>query len=510
MGIAPGQSAPSGQYIYPYTASGSQGVAHTQTDWTTATLTSVMKTPVVASYSNAQDNLNSQVIMPIATNAAGIESHSTSLNNHENRITVLENHDQIAQYGSNATWTKPSPPPTFSWVHHRLVAIGGAGGVAKPGTGSNSTAIGGGQGGYNDVTLLDAAVPSTMAIVVGSGGRGPITKQADDSFVRTDSSSLGSAWRTDSGSSSARIWAHAVEAIPMAQNTAANGNWHTYNNSYLADNVIVTAQLHAPSASSATDNITAIYLAAPATYSGSTKLVGFGVTTGSGCAIWTQVNSPSSPYRPTGLQTGQAAVVTSTTNVPNTAQISLSRVGNVFTAYVNGVSILSWTDSSNTVPTGATNRHFCNGFAGTNTTINSTSSVGGGGPGGTTTHTATPTPASNGTGNVSTITAYGGNGYDATQVPPLSAGVGGSGYLSNGGTAGTTSIGGNGQGVPAGQIGPGGGGGGAGNASSQIGCTGGDGGYPGGGGGAGSNANGFLGDGGFGAAGEAWVISSIT
>ncbi|HMH58986.1 MAG TPA: hypothetical protein VK537_07375, partial [Galbitalea sp.] len=87
-----------------------------------------------------------------------------------------------------------------------------------------------------------------------------------------------------------------------------------------------------------------------------TVVVAFGGNTSTGCGLITQVNAPSAPYIANGAGTGQAVVANSSTPFTNTSLIALSRVGNVFTGYIDGAEVVSWTDTGNSVPTGTGNR----------------------------------------------------------------------------------------------------------------------------------------------------------
>jgi hypothetical protein len=181
-----------------------------------------------------------------------------------------------------------------------------------------------------------------------------------DDFQRTNNANLGANWRVDSGTVSPQILNNAAECGNMGANSGENGMWATWvGGGLLTDNYVVQAQLTTPTIAEATDNYTGVYVAAPNTYGSGTKLVCFAGDTAAGCEIFTQTNAPSSPYLGNGAGTGQT-VVANNSSAPftNSALIALSRVGNVFTGYINGVSVVTWTDTGNTVPTGSGNRRW--------------------------------------------------------------------------------------------------------------------------------------------------------
>lgn len=538
MGLAPGQPNPSGQYYYPYGgASGSQSVAHQQ-DWTTATLQSVMKTPVISSFSTAQSTHQTNVTGPINTNTIQISNSGTTVTNHENRILKLENGDQIAIYYSSDTWHKPGG---FSY-HKVAMVAGGGGGQGGQWTGSQYGGQGGGQGGwYKQVYAVASLTSSAYTVTVGAGGLGAYTSYFDN-FARANSVSLGSNWRTDSGTVSGQIINQGVESYTQPANVGENGMWHTYvGGEMVSDNYYVDATIVAPSVALASNNFTGIGVALPTSFSGATKSVWFVGSTGSGCKIITQVNNVSAPYIASGSQTGQASVATSGTNITTSCTMRIMRVGNVFTAYINtgsgwGAALMTWTDSSNTVPTGAGNRHFGLLVEGNHPTFNNefhsptindiqavdidgtpgTSSVftdgtltitAGGGAAGSVYNAGSSAPAARGSGTETSLNAGGGTGGNGTTYT-TTATAGGAGLNAAGGAVVTTAgqHGNDGVNTPPASYGPAGGGSGGGGSATLSGA-GGSGGYPGAGGGGGGGGP-KPGPGGIGSNGLIWVVSS--
>lgn len=540
---APNQAPPVGDYVFAYGPKSNYGgqpsdgqttgVKGVQTDWTTTTIQNMLKGTPIARFTNAQNAHQSNVLQPINENATHLTSSSQTLSNHENRITKLENGQLIAVYYSNDTWHKPSGYST-----HKVICVGGSGGgLGGENTGSDYGGQGGGMGGWQVTTFADAALTlSSYAITVGTQGVGGLAYYSDD-FGRANSSSLGPNWRIDSGTYSPQIISDAAEAETDTGGAGRNGQWATYISEMLCDDVTVQATVIAPSIPEATDNGTSVYLAAPSTYSAASKVVVFVASTGSGSGMITQTNAPVSPYAASGTQTGQAVVATSTTNVAHGQTISLTRRGNVFTGAINGTVVCTWTDTGNTVPTGAGNRHFgfvvegnypafqndyhspaidqviatnLDGTAGTASSFtgtDGTSVVGGGGPPGSVYNASGP--ASPGTGNTSTVNSGGGTGGSPTSIAGT---AGGNGVNSTGGAGATTGgLGGaDGTNLPAGSYGPAAGGGGGASSPTGAGGQGGAGGYPGGGGGGGGGciSSQTPGGGGGGNAGMVWVISS--
>ncbi|MRH86009.1 hypothetical protein GFY24_00765 [Nocardia sp. SYP-A9097] len=202
------------------------------------------------------------------------------------------------------------------------------------------------------VPPMQAAASMPVPVVVGG-------RSYSDDFNRADSSTLGSNWRVDMNSQPKIVTNRALMKT-MGNGDGRAGNWASYqggtNTGKLAtDNYGVKAQLISPG-SIASDNLTCIVLAVADTFGSGTSCL-FGVTTGSGCAIITQAGSPPGSGVGSG-GSGQTIQVSTSTNIAVTDLIELRRVGNVFTAYRNGTSLLTWTDSSNIVSSGSTNRRF--------------------------------------------------------------------------------------------------------------------------------------------------------
>ncbi|WP_051193881.1 hypothetical protein [Nocardia jiangxiensis] len=541
---APDQGAPLGDYIFAYgpeanygtQSSNGQtaGVKGVQSDWTTTTIQNMLKGTPIASFTNAQNVHQSNVLQPIADNATHLTSSSLTLANHENRITKLENGQLIAVYYVNDVWHKPTGYST-----HKVICIAGSGGgMGGEDSGPEYGGQGGGMGGWQETTFNDSDLSlSSYAVTIGIQGIGAYAYYYDD-FGRANSTSLGANWRIDSGSNSPQIISNTAEARTDSGGAGENGQWATYvGGEMLCDDVTIEAVVVAPSIPEATDNVTCVYFPAPTTYSSSSKIVVFGASTGSGSGMMTQVNAPVSPYSAEGTLSGQTVVAQSSTSVAHGQTISLTRRGNVFTGKINGVTVCTWTDTGSTVPTGAGNRHFgfitegnypvfqndfhspaidtitainLDGTAGTASSFtgtDGTSVVAGGGPPGSVYNAGGP--ASPGTGNTSTYNAGGGTGGSPTSIPGT---AGGNGANATGGAGATTDglSGSDGTNLPTGSYGPAaGGGGGAGSASGEGG-QGGSGGYPGGagGGGGGCIPGETPGGGGGGNAGMVWVIST--
>lgn len=265
---------------------------------------------------------------------------------------------RIDIFNRSATWTKPTGMTTAS-----VMTVGSGGGGAQGGTQFNSSGAaggGGGQGGYSFTSAIPtASLPSTAAVVVpigGSGGGGAATVRYSDDFERANSISLGGSWRTDSGSQSAQVANGMAECFVPSNYVGETGTWNTWSNPLLTDNYVIQAQLATPSYQLATNNYTGIYCAAATTYGSSSLLVAFVGDTSGGCGLITQANAPSGPWIANGSQTGQTIVANSSTPFTTSSQIALTRNGNVFTGWINGTAVVTWTDTANTVPTGAGNR----------------------------------------------------------------------------------------------------------------------------------------------------------
>lgn len=184
-----------------------------------------------------------------------------------------------------------------------------------------------------------------------------------DNFNRTNASSLGTDWRVDRNSQP-KIDTNRAVMKTMGNGDGRAGNWVSYqggsnSGKFATDNYGVRAQLIAPVGNTASDNMTALVLAVADTF-GAAMMCYFVVTTANGCAIYTQSGLPPTSGITTG-QTGQTQRAVTVTSIAVTDLIEFQRVGNVFTAYRNSVSFLTWTDTGNLVSTGATNRRW--GFA---------------------------------------------------------------------------------------------------------------------------------------------------
>jgi len=259
-------------------------------------------------------------------------------------------------YNTPGTWTAAPAATTVD-----LALMAASGGSAQGGMGTTGAAGGaGGAGGYSVFTgIAVSGLPSSCAVDVGVGGTGGQNAVTSDqtTFVEANTTNLGSVWRIDSGTASPQVLNDAAEAAPMSSGSGENGMWATrIGTALLSDDYIIQAQLTAPTNSEATNNYSGVYVAAPVTYGAGTKLVVFAGNTGSGCGLFTQTNAPAAPYIANGAQTGQTVVASIATPFTNTSLIALGRVGNVFTGYIDGAAIVTWTDTGNTVPTGSGDR----------------------------------------------------------------------------------------------------------------------------------------------------------
>lgn len=83
---------------------------------------------------------------------------------------------QVFVYTTNATWVKPAGAKMarIMLVGGGGGGAGGAGGDGNYGVNTNISVPGGGGGGYTFATLIDTDIPSSAAIVVGTGGAGGI------------------------------------------------------------------------------------------------------------------------------------------------------------------------------------------------------------------------------------------------------------------------------------------------------------------------------------------------
>lgn len=186
-----------------------------------------------------------------------------------------------------------------------------------------------------------------------------------DTLNRANGSTLGSNWAV-SHNSGCQIISNAAHARTASSNTGRQGGWNAYQGAEFSDsgrlytdNWRIKAQLKAPSTAAATNNFTVIGVTHDTWNQTGINKIYLIVSTGNGSAIVTQSGSLNAAGISSG-QSGQTNVITVATNVANTDLIEFERVGNVFTAYKNGATWgLSWTDASNTVPTGSSFRKPC-------------------------------------------------------------------------------------------------------------------------------------------------------
>lgn len=181
-------------------------------------------------------------------------------------------------------------------------------------------------------------------------------KSYTDDFNRANASTLGSNWRVDVNSQPQISSNHAQFKVP-ANGDGRAGNWVSYSAGLLSsDNYGVKFQLASPSGNLATNNFTGGVLAVGDSFGSGTMCYGL-VSTGSGCLIVTQSGTPITSGISSG-QTGQTSRATTGTNAAVTDLFEFRRAGNVFTLLQNGSSLLTWTDTGNTVSSGATYRRF--------------------------------------------------------------------------------------------------------------------------------------------------------
>ncbi|MFC9874893.1 DUF7257 domain-containing protein [Nocardia salmonicida] len=185
-----------------------------------------------------------------------------------------------------------------------------------------------------------------------------------DDLNRADASTLGANWRVDRNASPRLVGNKAVmKAQAFGEGRA--GCWTSYQGGanagrLVTDSYRVTAQLIAPGGTVADNNFTGIVCAVADTF-GAAMMLYFIVSTATGCALYTQSGLPPASGIST-LQTGQTQRAVTSTNIALTDQIELRRTivtgQSVFTGYRNGVAMsgLSWTDTSNLVASGSTNR----------------------------------------------------------------------------------------------------------------------------------------------------------
>ncbi|MFD3748312.1 hypothetical protein [Nocardia sp. NPDC058633] len=204
---------------------------------------------------------------------------------------------------------------------------------------------------------------SVAAAAAGSGAASAtvaVGYRYSDDFNRADNASLGANWRVDRNGSP-RISTNRAQMKTMSSG-GRQGCWAsrqgegTQDSRFATDNYSVEVQFIAPIGNLASDNMTGVILAVADTF-GAGVMCYFVATTANGCAIYTQSGLPPTTGISTG-QTGQTQRAVTATNAAVTDLFRFQRVGNVFTLYRNGSSFLSWTDASNVVSSGATNRRW--------------------------------------------------------------------------------------------------------------------------------------------------------
>lgn len=134
---------------------------------------------VRASWAGAQSQFHNNVESKFVALEDELIGSGTVLSDHENRITVLESGNVIAEFFDNDIWTKPQinqdPDPPANYYRHEFIGIGGGGAGRSPttrgfGSSSGTDTYGGGQGGYGSQSHLNADVDATVTVVIGTPG----------------------------------------------------------------------------------------------------------------------------------------------------------------------------------------------------------------------------------------------------------------------------------------------------------------------------------------------------
>lgn len=193
-----------------------------------------------------------------------------------------------------------------------------------------------------------------------------------DTLNRANGSTLGSNWAV-SHNSGCQLISNAAQARTAASNTGRQGGWNAYQGAEFSDSgrlytdsYRIKAQLKASATAGAADNCTVIGFSHDTWNQAGINKVYLQVATGTlsggvACAITTH----SGTMNAAGVCSGQAGhtIRASTgTVIANTDLIEFERVfsgsASVFNAYKNGsgTPFLTWNDSGNLVPSGATFR----------------------------------------------------------------------------------------------------------------------------------------------------------
>ncbi|WP_433658006.1 hypothetical protein ACQPW1_39625 [Nocardia sp. CA-128927] len=243
------------------------------------------------------------------------------------------------------------------------VGLGAGTATLTPGALIAAAATGGG--------LASAAVAVAAKFVAAATGGGTATVlqrvgyRYSDPFNRANAATLGPDWRLDRNTQF-KIDTNRAQMKTMGNGDGRSGCWVSYQGGGTAagrfgtDNYGVKTQLIAPVGNLATDNFTGIVLAVADTFGAGTMCYAI-VSTGLGCAIYTQAGLPPTSGVSTG-QTGQQNRAVSENSILATDLIEFRRLpaaaGTVFTLYRNGAMFLSWPDTDNAVSSGPTNRRW--------------------------------------------------------------------------------------------------------------------------------------------------------
>ncbi|WP_280441181.1 DUF7257 domain-containing protein [Nocardia brasiliensis] len=246
------------------------------------------------------------------------------------------------------------------------VAIAAGAGTATltPGALIAATANGGGV-----ATVANTVTPVVSAAALGGGVASAavlVGYRWSDAFNRVNAATLGPDWRLDRNAQP-KIDTFRAQMKTMASGDGRSGNWVSWQGGggaaagrFGTDRYAVKAQLIAPVGNAATDNFTGVILAVADTFGAGTMCYVV-VSTGLGCAIYTQAGLPPTSGVSTG-QTGQAQQAVTATNIVTTDLIEFRRlpaaVGTVFTLYRNGAEFLSWPDTGNVVSSGPSFRRW--------------------------------------------------------------------------------------------------------------------------------------------------------
>lgn len=184
-----------------------------------------------------------------------------------------------------------------------------------------------------------------------------------DDFNRADNTDIGTAWRPEFVN--LKLVTNRVQLRTPSSGTGRQGAWETYDNSstynggrLLTDNWAIETQLVSPVGSYANDNATTIGCCMQDTGANGATLIYLTVVPNSGISIYTNINASgiASPGNSTG-QTGQTARqgTGGTVALPQTMRFErrmLTATVSVFTGFLSGTSVVTWTDTTSVVSSG--------------------------------------------------------------------------------------------------------------------------------------------------------------